>query len=84
MEMAGEIETDAVITNPQVPQDSIALQLPLAQLSEESCFGCLQESFCIFVMQHDAFPGWLFTAPVNEDNSKIFKMRKTAIGFMSC
>jgi hypothetical protein len=56
MKMAGEIETDAVTTNPQVPQDSIALQLPLAQSFEESCFDCLQHSFCVFAMQHDAFP----------------------------
>jgi hypothetical protein len=56
MEMTGEIETDAVITNPQVPQDNIALQLPLAQSSLVPCFCFLQQSFCAFVMQHDAFP----------------------------
>lgn len=55
MEMAGEIETDAVITNPHVPQDNIALQLPFAQLPEASGFDCLQQSFCVFVIQHDAF-----------------------------
>jgi hypothetical protein len=56
MEMAGEIETDAVITNPQVPQDNIALQLPFAQLSSAPGFCFLQQSLCVFVMQHDAFP----------------------------
>jgi len=56
MEMMGEIETDVVITNPQVPQDSIALQLPFAQLSSASCFCFLQQSLFVFDMQHDAFP----------------------------
>ncbi|MDB5087164.1 MAG: hypothetical protein JWR09_1158 [Mucilaginibacter sp.] len=54
MEMIGEIEIDAVVTNPQVPQDAIVLQLPLAQ-SSALFFCCLQQSFCTFVMQHDAF-----------------------------
>jgi len=56
MEMVGEIETDAVITNPQVPQDSIALQLPLAQSSLAPCFCFLQQSFCVFVTQQVVFP----------------------------
>jgi hypothetical protein len=56
MEIMGEIETDKVIINPQVPQDSIALQLPLAQSLSELCFCCLQQSLCVFDKQNDAFP----------------------------
>ena len=83
METMGEIETDGLITNPQVPQDNIALQLFLAQSLSELCFCCLQQSFCVFVMQHEAFPYRVLAVPVNEDNSKIFRIRKTAIDFMS-
>ena len=54
MDMMGEIERGAFITNPHVPQDSIALQLPFAQSLSELCFCCLQQSFFIFAAQQDA------------------------------
>lgn len=82
MEIMGKIETDAVITNPQVPQDSIALQLPLAQSSEESRFDCLQQSLCVCWLRQDTVPCGIPAIPEMEDSNRIFRMRETAIYLM--
>lgn len=56
LEIVDEIETDELTTNMQIPQDNMALHVPLEQSLPEVCFDCLLQFCPVICLQQVAFP----------------------------